>query len=97
MAPKILTEKATRVSSLWPGLSRQPSEGSRTRGLLLTRVGKRSFPTHFHDRVGRASAPVALVCTRERILKLFRITGLAKVFGIHLTVDQAIAASKGRR
>jgi anti-sigma B factor antagonist len=38
-----------------------------------------------------------LVCTRERILKIFRITGLTKVFGIHETVDQAIAATKGRR
>jgi anti-sigma B factor antagonist len=35
-----------------------------------------------------------LVCTRERILKAFRITGLTKVFGIHKTVDQAIAARK---
>jgi len=38
-----------------------------------------------------------LVCTRERILKIFRITGLTKVFGIHESVDQAIAATKSRR
>ena len=38
-----------------------------------------------------------LVCTRERILKIFRTTGLTKVFGIHQSVDQAIAARKGRR
>ena len=38
-----------------------------------------------------------LVCTQERILKIFRITGLTQVFGIHQTVDQAIAAMKGRR
>ena len=38
-----------------------------------------------------------LVCTRERVLKIFRITGLTKVFGIHESVDQAIAATKGRR
>ena len=38
-----------------------------------------------------------LVCTRERILKIFKITGLTKVFGIHETVDQAIAAAKARR
>ena len=37
-----------------------------------------------------------LVCTRERILKIFRITGLTKVVGIDQTVDQAIAAVKGR-
>ena len=38
-----------------------------------------------------------LVCTQEPILKIFRITGLTKVFGIYQTVDQAIAARKGRR
>jgi anti-sigma B factor antagonist len=35
-----------------------------------------------------------LVCTQERILNIFRITGLTKVFGIYKTVDQAIAARK---
>jgi anti-sigma B factor antagonist len=35
-----------------------------------------------------------LACTQERILKIFKITGLTKVFGIYQTVDQAIAASK---
>jgi anti-sigma B factor antagonist len=48
-------------------------------------------------RVRALDGSLELVCTRERILKLFRITGLAKVFGIHQTVDQAIAANKGRR
>jgi anti-sigma B factor antagonist len=38
-----------------------------------------------------------LVCTQQRILKIFRITGLTEVFGIYQTVDQAIAATKGRR
>jgi anti-sigma B factor antagonist len=38
-----------------------------------------------------------LVCTQQRILKIFRITGLTEVFGICETVDQAIAATKGRR
>jgi anti-sigma B factor antagonist len=38
-----------------------------------------------------------LVCTQQRILKIFRITGLTEVFGIYETVDQAIAARKGRR
>jgi anti-sigma B factor antagonist len=38
-----------------------------------------------------------LVCTQERILKIFRITGLTQVFGIHQTVNQAIAAKKGRQ
>ena len=38
-----------------------------------------------------------LVCTQQRILKLLKITGLTEVFGIYQTVDQAIAAAKGRR
>lgn len=31
-----------------------------------------------------------LVCTQERLLKIFKITGLAKVFVIHDTVDAAL-------
>ena len=38
-----------------------------------------------------------LICTQQRILKIFRITGLTEVFGIYQTVDHAIAARKGRR
>lgn len=34
-----------------------------------------------------------LVCTQDRLLKIFRITGLAKVFAIHATTDEAIAAA----
>ncbi|HSX68199.1 anti-sigma factor antagonist [Nocardioides sp.] len=34
-----------------------------------------------------------LVCTQERLLKIFRITGLAKVFVIHDDLDSAIAAA----
>src|SRR5262245_56659293 len=30
-----------------------------------------------------------LVCTQERLLKIFRITGLAKVFTIHVSADTA--------
>ena len=48
-------------------------------------------------RVRAHDGSLDLVCTRERILKLFRITGLTKVFGIHETVNQAITATKGRR
>ena len=33
-----------------------------------------------------------IVCTQERILKIFDITGLDKVFGLHRTVAEAIAA-----
>jgi anti-sigma B factor antagonist len=34
-----------------------------------------------------------LVCNQDRLLKIFRITGLAKVFVIHETADEALAAS----
>src|SRR6516225_1733742 len=48
-------------------------------------------------RVRAHDGSLDLVCTQQRILKIFRITGLMDVFGIHDTVDQAIAAAKGRR
>jgi anti-sigma B factor antagonist len=47
-------------------------------------------------RVRAHDGSLDLVCTRERILKIFRITGPMKVFDIHETVDQAIAAMKGK-
>ena len=34
-----------------------------------------------------------LVCNQDRLLKIFRITGLAKVFVIHETADEALTAS----
>src|ERR687893_2887603 len=36
---------------------------------------------------------LVLVCTQSRILKVFEITGLTKVFAIHATVDEATGAS----
>ena len=48
-------------------------------------------------RVRAHEGSLDLVCTQERILKIFRITGLTKVFGIHNTVDEAIAAKGTRR
>jgi len=49
------------------------------------------------NRVRAHDGSLDPACTQERILKIFRITGLTKVFGIHQTADQAIAAKKGRR
>jgi anti-sigma B factor antagonist len=43
-------------------------------------------------RVRAHDGSLDLVCTQQRILKIFRITGLTEVFGIYETVDQAIAA-----
>jgi len=33
-----------------------------------------------------------LVCNQDRVLKVFVITGLDKVFAIHATVDEALSA-----
>ena len=46
-------------------------------------------------RVRAHDGSLDLVCAQERILKIFRITGLTKVFGIYQSVDQAIAAREG--
>jgi anti-sigma B factor antagonist len=48
-------------------------------------------------RVRAHDGSLDLVCTQERILKIFRITGLTKVFGIHDTVDLAISARKSEK
>lgn len=43
-------------------------------------------------RVRAEGGSLDIVCTHERILKIFDITGLDKVFGLHPSVDAAIAA-----
>jgi len=43
-------------------------------------------------RVRAHDGTLCLVCTQERILKIFRITGLTKVFPIHSTVAEAVEA-----
>jgi anti-sigma B factor antagonist len=40
-------------------------------------------------RVRAHQGSLRLVCTQERLLKIFRITGLAKVFGIYASVASA--------
>jgi len=45
-------------------------------------------------RVRAHDGSLRLVCTQERILKIFRITGLTKVFPIHDTVEEAVAATE---
>ena len=35
---------------------------------------------------------LSLVCTQERLLKIFRITGLGKVFAIHSSQSEALSA-----
>jgi anti-sigma B factor antagonist len=48
-------------------------------------------------RVRAHDGSLDLVCTQQRILKILKIAGLTEVFDIYQTVDQAIAATKGRR
>ena len=43
-------------------------------------------------RVRAHDGLIDLVCTQSRILRIFRITGLNKVFSIYDTVPEAIAA-----
>ena len=40
-----------------------------------------------------AGGSLSLVCPQERVLKLFRITGLDEVFTVYSTVDEALAGS----
>ena len=42
-------------------------------------------------RVRTHDGTLSLVCTQQRILKVFDITGLNKVFAIHESVDSAVA------
>jgi anti-sigma B factor antagonist len=43
-------------------------------------------------RVRPHDGSLDLACTQEQVLKIFRISGLTRVFGIYETVDQAIVA-----
>jgi anti-sigma B factor antagonist len=44
-------------------------------------------------RVRSHGGSLSLVCTQDRLLKIFRITGLTKVFSIFDSVDAAISAA----
>jgi anti-sigma B factor antagonist len=44
-------------------------------------------------RVRAHDGSLRLVCTQERILKIFRITGLTKVFPIHDSISGAVSAA----
>ena len=44
-------------------------------------------------RVRNHDGSLQLVCTQEKILKIFRITGLTKVFPIHSSVSEAISSA----
>lgn len=42
-------------------------------------------------RVRSHDGDMTLVCTEPRVLKVFEITGLLGVFGVHASVDAAVA------
>jgi anti-sigma B factor antagonist len=44
------------------------------------------------QRARARDGAVDIACGSERILKVFRLTGLTRVFGIHDTTEQALAA-----
>lgn len=46
-----------------------------------------------HRRLRSGEGSLGLVCPYERLLKIFRITGLDSVFAIHSSVDDAVAAT----
>jgi anti-sigma B factor antagonist len=48
-------------------------------------------------RVRNHDGALELVSTQDKILKIFRITGLTKVFPIHASVADAIAGSGGEQ
>lgn len=43
------------------------------------------------NRAREVGGSLSLVCSQERVLKLFRITGLDEVFTVHATVEDALA------
>jgi anti-sigma B factor antagonist len=44
-------------------------------------------------RVRTHDGSLDLVCSQDRILKIFRITGLTKVFAIHASIGEALSAT----
>lgn len=44
-------------------------------------------------RVKAHDGSLSLVCTQDKILKIFKITGLTKVFPIHRSVDEAVGSA----
>ena len=46
-------------------------------------------------RVKAHDGTLSLVCTQDKILKIFKITGLTKVFPIHESVEEAASGDEG--
>ena len=80
-------------SPIWPTRTTTSSSSTWTKVGFLDSTGLGVLVGGL-KRVRAHDGSLDLVCTQERILKIFRITGLTKVFGIYQSVDQAIAARK---
>jgi anti-sigma B factor antagonist len=50
-----------------------------------------------HRRLRARDGSLDLVCPHERLLKIFRITGLDKVFAIHASVEDATSGGAAAR
>ncbi len=48
-------------------------------------------------RVKAHDGSLSLVCTQDKILKIFKITGLTKVFPIHESIEEAVDAGSSSR
>ena len=46
------------------------------------------------NRAGELGGKLSVVCAQERVLKLFRITGLDEVFGIYPTRNEALSGGR---
>jgi anti-sigma B factor antagonist len=46
-------------------------------------------------RLRGVGGELSLVCAQERLLKIFRITGLDRVFTLHGSVEEAVASTAG--
>ncbi len=58
----------------------------------MVAIAIRAFLTMRPVRVRADGGSLDIVCAQERILKIFQITGLDKVFGLHESVEAARAA-----
>ena len=45
-----------------------------------------------HKRFAKTGGGLVLVCTTPRILRVLEVTGLSRVFAVHGSVEEAVAA-----
>ena len=87
-----MTDHAARAAEI---LASHRDSIDRLDAILVYTLGERFKHTQAVGRlklVPNSSGWLRIVCSSERILRVFRITGLDKVFGIHPSLDEALAA-----